>query len=102
MYQNFETLNDLIEHLQEIAEQETADGTSVGELPVAIAHQQSWPLAERVSAVTVADRDGMKVWLAASPSYDLDYAPRNAWEGGIEGIDFGDYDGDDDECEEWQ
>lgn len=88
MYQNFETLNDLIEYLQELAEQETADGTSIGELPVAIAHQQNWPLAEKVAAVTVADRDGMKVWLAATPTYGLDYAPHAAWAGGIEGIDF--------------
>lgn len=88
MYQDFETLNDLIKYLQELAEQETVDGTNVGELPVAIAHQQNWPLAERIAAVTVADRDGMKVWLAASPSRDLDYAPRSAWEGGIEGADF--------------
>ena len=98
MYQNFETLNGLIEYLQELAEQETAGGMSVGELPVAIAHQQSWPLAEKVAAVTVADRDGMKVWLAASPSYDLDYAPCNAWEGGIEGLDFCDEDEDE---EDW-
>ena len=90
MYQDINTLNDLIEILQEMAERETAGGMSVGELPVAIAHQQSWPLAEAISAVTVADRDGMKVWLAATPTYDLDYAPRNAWEGGIEGIDFDD------------
>ena len=93
MYQNFETLNDLIEYLQELSEQVTADGTSVGELPVAIAHLQSWPLAEGIGAVTVADRDGMKVWLAATPTHDLDYAPRSAWEGGIEGIDW--------EDEEW-
>ena len=93
MYQSIKTLNDLIECLQELAEQETADGRNIGELPVAIAHQQNWPLAERIAAVTVADRDGMKVWLAASPSRDLDYAPRDAWEGGIEGIDW--------ESEEW-
>lgn len=93
MYQNFETLNDLIEYLQELAEQETVGGMSVGELPVAIAHQQSWPLAEAIGAVTVADRDGMKVWLAATPTHDLDYAPRSAWEGGIEGVDW--------EDEEW-
>lgn len=88
MYQNFETLNDLIEYLQELAEQEMADGMSVGELPVAIAHQQNWPLAETIGAVTVADRDGMKVWLAATPTNSLDYAPHSAWAGGIEGIDF--------------
>ena len=93
MWQNIETLNDLIETLQELAEQEDKDGNSIGELPVCIAHQQNWPLAEGISAVTVADRDGMKVWLAASPSHDLDYAPRSAWEGGIEGIDW--------EDEEW-
>ena len=93
MWNNIETLNDLIEQLQELAEQETVGGMSVGELPVAIAHQQNWPLAEAISAVTVADRDGMKVWLAASPRHDLDYAPRSAWEGGIEGIDW--------EDEEW-
>lgn len=89
MYQNFETLNDLVEYLQELAEQETIGGMSVGELPVAIAHQQNWPLAERIAAVTVcAKNEERAVWLAASPSYDLDYAPRNAWEGGIEGADF--------------
>lgn len=88
MYQNFETLNDLIEYLQELAEQELVDGTCVGELPVAIAHQQNWPLAEAIGAVTVADRDGMKVWLAATPTHSLDYAPHSAWAGGIEGIDF--------------
>ena len=93
MWQSIETLNDLIETLQELAEQETADGTNIGELPVAIAHQQNWPLAESVGAVTVANRDGMKVWLAATPTYVLDYAPRSAWEGGIEGIDW--------EDEEW-
>ena len=92
MWQNIETLNDLIEVLQELAEQETSDGENVGELPVCIAHQQQWPLAEAISAVTVADRDGMKVWLAASPRHDLDYAPRDAWEGGIEGIDWEDED----------
>lgn len=83
-----ETLNDLIEALTELAEQEDRDGNSIGDLPVCIAHQQSWPLAEAISAVTVAERDGMKVWIAASPRHDLDYAPRDAWEGGIEGIDF--------------
>lgn len=93
MWNSFETLNDLIEYLQELAEQETVGGMNIGELPVAIAHQQSWPLAEAVGAVTVADRDGMKVWLAATPTHNLDYAPRNAWEGGIEGIDW--------EDEEW-
>ena len=93
MYQNFNTLNELIEYLQELAEQEDKDGNVVGELPVCIAHQQNWPLAERISAVTVAERDGNKVWIAASPSHELDYAPHNAWEGGIEGIDW--------EDEEW-
>ena len=93
MWNDFETLNDLIEYLTELAEQEDKDGNSIGDLPVCIAHQQNWPLAERISAVTVSDRDGMKVWLAASPSHNLDYAPRNAWEGGIEGIDW--------EDEEW-
>lgn len=88
MWQEINTLNDLIEILQEMAEQEDVNGNSIGELPVCIAHQQNWPLAEGISAVTVADRDGMKVWLAASPRHDLDYAPRNAWEGGIEGADF--------------
>jgi len=86
----FETLNELIEYLQELAEQEDKDGNPIGELPVCIAHQQNWPLAESIGAVTVADRDGMKVWLAATPTRDLDYAPRNAWEGGIEGIDWED------------
>ena len=38
MYQDIKTLNDLIEILQEMAEQETVGGMSVGELPVAIAH----------------------------------------------------------------
>ncbi len=90
MHQDFETLNDLIEYLQELAEQEDKDGNLIGELPVAIAHQQNWPLAERISAVTVAERDGNKVWIAASPAYNLDYAPRSAWEGGIEGIDWED------------
>lgn len=93
MWDSIETLDDLIEKLQELAEQEDKDGNNIGQLPVCIAHQQNWPLAERVAAVTVADRDGMKVWLAASPSYDLDYAPRSAWEGGIEGVDW--------EDEEW-
>lgn len=83
-----ETLNDLIEQLQELAEQEDRDGNPIGELPVAIAHQQNWPLAEMIGAVTVADRDGMKVWIAASPTSRMDYAPRNAWEGGIEGVDW--------------
>lgn len=88
MYQSIETLNDLIEYLQELAECEDKDGNNIGELHVAIAHKQNWPLAEKISAVTVSDRDGMKVWLAASPAYNLDYAPHNAWEGGIEGVDF--------------
>jgi hypothetical protein len=88
--QNIETLNDLIEALTELAECEDKDGNAIGDLPVCIAHQQNWPLAESISAVTVAERDGMKVWLAASPAYNLDYAPRDAWEGGIEGIDFED------------
>lgn len=86
----FETLNELIEYLQELAEQEDKDGNPIGELPVCIAHQQNWPLAERVAAVTVAERDGSKVWIAASPAYNLDYAPRNAWEGGVEGVDWDD------------
>ena len=84
------TLNELIEQLQEMADMDDMDGNPIGELPVCIAHQQNWPLAERISAVTVANRDGMKVWLAASPAYNLDYAPHSAWEGGIEGIDFAD------------
>lgn len=88
MWNDIETLNDLIEQLQELAEQETVGGMSIGDLPVCIAHQQNWPLAEGIGAVTVADRDGMKVWIAASPRHDLDYAPRSAWEGGIEGIDW--------------
>lgn len=93
MWQRIETLNDLIEQLQELAEQEDKDGMSIGELPVAIAHQQSWPLAEAISAVTVAESDGeTRVWLAASPRHDLDYAPRTAWEGGVEGIDWDDED----------
>lgn len=93
MWNDFETLNDLIDYLTELAEHEDKDGNLIGELPVAIAHQQNWPLAERISAVTVSERDGSRVWIAASPSHDLDYAPRNAWEGGIEGIDW--------EDEEW-
>lgn len=93
MWGNIETLNDLIDVLTELAEQEDKDGNTVGELPVCIAHQQNWPLAEAISAVTVAERDGSKVWIAASPAYNLDYAPRSAWEGGIEGIDW--EDGDD-------
>lgn len=94
MYQNFETLNDLIEILQEMAEQQDVNGNLIGELPVHIAHQQNWPLAERIAAVTVCEKNEERaVWIAASPSYNLDYAPRNAWEGGIEGIDF--------EDEEW-
>lgn len=93
MYQDFETLNDLIECLKELAEQEDKDGNPIGGLPVAIARQQNWPLAEKLSAVTVADRDGMKVWLAATPTRSLDYAPRSAWEGSIGGIDW--------EDEEW-
>ena len=82
------TLNDLIECLQEVAERVDKHGNPVGELPVCIAHQQSWPIAERVTAVTVAERNGSKVWLAASPACDLDYASYNAWEGGIEGVDW--------------
>ena len=89
MWNNIETLNDLIEVLQELAEQEDFNGSLIGELPVHIAHQQNWPLAERIAAITVcAKNEERAVWLAASPSYDLDYAPRNAWEGGIEGVDF--------------
>lgn len=84
-----ETLNDLIEMLQELAECEDNEGNLIGELPVCIAHQQNWPLAEAISAVTVCKRDDeSKVWLAASPRYDLDYAPREAWEGGVEGLDW--------------
>ena len=89
----YETLNELIEALQELADQEDKDGNLIGELPVCIAHQRNWPLAEAIEAVTVADRDGSKVWLAATPTHNLDYASRNAWEGGIEGIDW--------EDEEW-
>ena len=85
---NIETLNDLIEVLQDLADQETADGKAIGDLPVCIAHQQNWPLAEAVGAVTVADRGGDKVWLAATPTYELDYAPSAAWMGGIEGVDW--------------
>lgn len=88
MWQTIETLNDLIEVLQDMAELEDKDGNVIGELPVCMAHQQNWPLAERIAAVTVAERDGSKVWIAATPSYDLDYAPRGAWEGGIEGVDW--------------
>ena len=86
----YETLNELIEALQELAEQEDKDGNLIGELPVCIAYQKSWPLAEAIEAVTVADRDGSKVWLAATPTYELDYAPHNAWNNGIEGIDWED------------
>lgn len=86
---SIKTLNDLIEALQELAECEDAEGNIIGELPVCIAHQQNWPLAEAISAVTVCERDGEnKVWLAASPRHDLDYAPRDAWQGGIEDLDW--------------
>lgn len=85
---NIKTLNDLIEALQEIASYEDKDGNPIGELPVCIAHQQNWPLAEAIEAITVSERDGNKVWIATSPRYDLDYAPRNAWNNGIEGVDW--------------
>ena len=60
---NIETLNDLIGVLQDLAEQETSDGKAIGDLPVCIAHQKQWPLAEAIEAVTVADRNGDKVCL---------------------------------------
>lgn len=88
---NIETLNDLIGVLQDLAEQETSDWKAIGDLPVCIAHQKQWPLAEAIEAVTVADRNGDKVWLAATPTYELDYAPDTAWNGGIENVD---WDGD--------
>lgn len=92
----YETLNELIEALTELAEMEDKDGNNIGELPVCIAHQINWPLAEAVASVTVCKRDGeSKVWIAATPRHNLDYAPRNAWEGGIEGYDF-DFDDDED------
>lgn len=96
MYGRINTLNELIEALQELAETEvdTPDGTvEAGELPVRIAYQQNWPLAGRISATTVCKCDGkMGVWLAETPvgRYEHPYGPRNAWEGGVEGLDFGD------------
>ena len=88
MWRDVDTLNDLIEVLKEMAEMETEDGKEVGELPVCIAHQKNWPLAEGIEEVTVADYDGMKVWLAAAPKWELTYAPSTAWNGGIEGVDW--------------
>lgn len=97
----YDTLNELIEALNELADMETEDGTSVGDLPVGVAYQQSWPLSGYVAAVTVATRDssvGPCVWIAESRSdfgpFGSGYAPRDAWEGGIEGVDFF----TDDEC----
>ena len=46
---NIETLNDLIEVLQDLADQETADGKAIGDLPVCIAHQQNWPPSRQYS-----------------------------------------------------
>lgn len=87
--EQFATLNELVEFLSEMAEAVLDDGTEVGDLPVAIAHQKSWPLAEALEAVTVCTYEGeKKVWLAASPSYGYDYAPNAAWNNGIEGCDW--------------
>ena len=98
MWHNIDTLNDLIEILQEMADFEDEDGNSYGELPVRIAYQQNWPLVGRISAVTacVNDDDKRMVWLAENPPYmsDNPYAPKCAWNGGIEGEDFA-------EGEEW-
>ena len=102
---NIETLNDLIEALQELAECDDKEGNQIGDLPVRIAYQNSWPLAGRVSAVTVCKKDGKtRVWIAESPvsSYiENPYAPRDAWEGGIEGTDWeADWESDSDWDEE--
>ncbi len=104
MWDNIETLNDLIERLQEIAECDF-DGKECGELPVRVAYQQTWPLVGRISAITVCKKEGKAgVWLAETPPYSDEnpYAPRNAWEGGFEGDDFeaDGYECDEDE-EEW-
>lgn len=91
----YDTLNELIEALNELADMETADGVCVGDLPVGIAYQQSWPLSGAISAVTVTTRDssvGPCVWIAESRSdfgpFASGYAPYDAWEGGIEGVDY--------------
>ena len=91
------TINELIEELRYLA-----DMYDMGEMDVRVAHQPQWPLAETISAITVAEKDGeRKCWLATYPvgRYENPYAPRTAWEGGIEGEDFGDdEDIDEEDC----
>jgi hypothetical protein len=81
------TVNELIEALQEFVDMDE----EYGELEVRLATQPNWPIRGSVAATTVATHDGQRyLWLAeGGVGYDENpYAPRTAWEGGVEGYDF--------------
>lgn len=74
-------IGELIGALQEMAD---AYGE---ETKVRVAIQPSWPLAERISNISVLedneDYEGPVMWIATEPvpSYEHPYAPRGAWDG---------------------
>lgn len=72
-----------VEELRDLLDEMVDAG--LGELPVRMAHQPNWPLAETVTAVTMCEsNDGTDtVWLACNPvpRHENPYAPRDAWEG---------------------
>ena len=73
-----------VEELRDLLDEMVDAG--LGELPVRMAHQSNWPLAECITAATRCEsNDGADtIWLACDPvpSYaENPYAPRDAWEG---------------------
>ena len=82
-----ETVDELLEELRERSE------NGYGECKLRTAIQPTWPLRERVEAVTVGEDDGERiVWLATNPMSswidESPYAPRWAWAGGVKDEDF--------------
>lgn len=75
----FGTVEELRDLLDEMVE------CGLGELPIRMAHQQNWPLAEVIATATRCESsDGADtIWLACNPAprHENPYAPREAWEG---------------------
>lgn len=77
------TISELIATLEELSE-EYGD-----EVSVRVAIQRNWPLAERISDVSVQEYNdeyaSPVLWIATDPvSFGHPYAPRGAWGGDYE------------------
>lgn len=73
-----DTVQDLVDELQCLIDE------GKGDMPLRMAHQPSWPLAEQVTNIGEANsNDGTPtIWLACNATYrgENPYAPRGAWD----------------------